>query len=156
MTADSWEDVVEAALAAVPADSWTARTTRLAVDIGTAHSELSAALDELYERISLFHYPFADVGPEATALAMGVFAAARGQYVPTVLGCTNVGRDADTIAAMAGAMAGALHGAEAVPSQWRERINVVRGHCIGSTAGTDLAELARDLHAALLRKEGVA
>src|SRR5882757_2309382 len=156
MTSESWEEVVAAGLAAVPADSWTARTVRRAVDIGTAHSQLPAALDELYERISLFHYPWADVGPEATALAMGVFAAARGEYVPAVLGGTNVGRDADTIAAMAGAMAGALHGAEAIPGQWRQRINVVRGHCIGSTAGTDLAELARDLHTALLRKDEAA
>ncbi|MER5788145.1 ADP-ribosylglycohydrolase family protein [Streptomyces sp. NPDC001980] len=153
MTAASWEDVVQAALAAVPADSWTGRTVRRAVDIGSSHTELPAALDELYERISIFHYPFADVGPEATALAMGVFTAARGEYVPAVLGGTNIGRDADTIAAMAGSMAGALHGSDAVPEPWRRRINVVRGHCIASTAGTDLAELARELHAALTAKE---
>ncbi|GAA3708804.1 hypothetical protein GCM10022224_087850 [Nonomuraea antimicrobica] len=156
MTADSWEHVVEAALAAAPAGSWSARTIGRAVDIGSSHRELAPALDELYERISIFHYPFADVGPEATALAMGVFAAARGEYVPAVLGGANIGRDADTIAAMAGAMAGALHGSEAVPERWRRRINVVRGHCIRSTAGTDLAELARDLHAALLTKAGAA
>jgi ADP-ribosylglycohydrolase len=71
-----------------------------------------------------------------------------------VLGGANIGRDADTVAAMAGAMAGALHGAGAVPSGWRERVNVVRGHCIRAVAGTDLAELARDLHTALLRKDG--
>jgi ADP-ribosylglycohydrolase len=153
MTSDSWESVVDAGLAAAPAGSWSARSIGRAVEIGTAHAELPAVLDELYARISIFHYPFADVGPEATALAMGVFAAARGQYVPAVLGGTNVGRDADTIAAMAGAMAGALHGADAVPGKWRRRINVVRGHCIRSTAGTDLAELARDLHNALVRKE---
>jgi ADP-ribosylglycohydrolase len=153
LATESWERVVEAGIAAVPADSWTARTIRRAIEIGTAHAELPAALDELYAKISIFHYPFADVGPEATALAMGVFAAARGRYVEAVLGGANVGRDADTIAAMAGAMAGALHGSEAVPERWRRRINVVRGHCIRSTAGTDLAELARDLHNALLRKE---
>jgi hypothetical protein len=51
-------------------------------------------------------------------------------------------------------MAGALHGSDAVPENWRMRINVVRGHCIASTAGTDLAELARDLHAALLTRTG--
>jgi len=156
MTADSWEDVLEAGLAAAPADSWSTRSIRRAVEIGTAHTDLPAALDELYARISIFHYPFADVGPEATALAMGVFAAARGDYVQAVLGGTNVGRDADTIAAMAGAMAGALRGAEAIPEQWRRRINVVRGHCIRSTAGTDLAQLARDLHTALLRKDTAA
>ncbi|WP_307783609.1 ADP-ribosylglycohydrolase family protein [Streptomyces spinoverrucosus] len=156
MTAQSWEEVVEAALAAAPLDSWTGRTIRRAVDIGSAHTELSAALDDLYERISIFHYPFADVGPEATALAMGVFAAARGEYVPAVLGGANVGRDADTIAAMAGSLAGALHGAEAVPEEWRRRINAVRGHCITATAGTDLAELARELHAALLAAQTAA
>jgi ADP-ribosylglycohydrolase len=154
MTADSWEDVVEAGLAAAPADSWSARTIRLAVDIGAAHSEPAAAVDELYERISLFHYPWADVAPEATALAMGVFTAARGEYVPAVLCGANIGRDADTIAAMAGAIAGAWHGAGAIPGEWRQRVNVVRGHCIGSVAGTDLAELARDLHSALLSKDG--
>ena len=156
MTCDSWEAVLEAGMAAAPAGSWTSRNIRRAVAIGAAHEHLPAALDELYAKISIFHYLFADVGPEAIALAMGVFAAARGDYVQAVLGGTNIGRDADTIAAMAGAMAGALHGAEAVPEQWRRRINVVRGHCIRSTAGTDLAELARDLHAALLRKDAVA
>ncbi|WP_197683387.1 ADP-ribosylglycohydrolase family protein [Jiangella alkaliphila] len=153
VVADAWEDVVEAALAAVPADSWAARTLRRAVDIGHTHTDLAAAVDELYERISLFHYPWADVAPEATALALGVFTAARGEYVPAVLGGANAGRDADTIAAMAGALAGALHGADAVPEPWRRRINVVRGHCIAAVAGTDLAELAHDLHEALRRKE---
>jgi ADP-ribosylglycohydrolase len=156
LVSDSWESVLEGGLAAAPADSWTARSIRRAVEIGRSYTELPAALDELYDKISIFHYPFADVGPEATALAMGVFAAAKGDYVQAVLGGTNVGRDADTIAAMAGAMAGALHGAEAVPGHWRRRINTVRGHCIRSTAGTDLAELARDLHSALLRKDTAA
>lgn len=156
MTARSWEDVVDAALAPAPADSWTGRTVRRAVDIGSAHTDLPAALDELYARISIFHYPFADVGPEATALAMGVFVAAQGEYVPAVCGGANVGRDADTIAAMAGSLAGALHGAEAIPQAWRRRINAVRGHCITATAGTDLAELARELHKLLLAKEAAA
>jgi ADP-ribosylglycohydrolase len=102
LTAESWEAVIEAAVGAAPADSWSSRTILRAVDIGSSHSSLRSALDELYEEISIFHYPFSDVGPEATALALGVFAAARGEYVDTVLGGTNIGRDADTIAAMAG------------------------------------------------------
>jgi ADP-ribosylglycohydrolase len=78
-----------------------------------------------------------------------VLAAAQGEYVDAVLAGVNVGRDADTIAAMAGGIAGALHGAEAVPQRWRMRINRVRGHCIKAVAGTDLAELAVALHQAL-------
>jgi ADP-ribosylglycohydrolase len=145
---DSWEPVAEAGLAAVPADSWSARNITRAVDIGRRAPDLRAAVDELYDELSIFCYPWADVAPEATALAFGVFAAARGEYVDSVLGGVNVGRDADTIAAMAGGMAGALHGAQAVPEHWRSRINRVRGECITATAGTDLAELAREFERA--------
>jgi ADP-ribosylglycohydrolase len=142
----SWEAVIEAGLAVVPPGSWSARTIARAVDIGCCAPETKSAVDRLYEEISIFHYPWADVAPEATALAFGVLAAARGEYVDAVLAGVNVGRDADTIAAMAGGIAGALHGAEAVPEQWRARINRVRGHCIKAVAGTDLAELAGALH----------
>jgi ADP-ribosylglycohydrolase len=142
----SWEAVIEAGLAVLPPGSWSARTITRAVDIGRRAPGLRPAVDQLYEEISLFHYPWADVAPEATALAFGVLAAAQGDYVDAVLAGVNVGRDADTIAAMAGGMAGALHGAQAVPRQWRMRINRVRGHCIKAVAGTDLAELARALH----------
>ncbi|MBE3144479.1 MAG: ADP-ribosylglycohydrolase family protein, partial [Planctomycetes bacterium] len=34
----------------------------------------------------------------------------------------NFGRDADTIASMAGALSGALHGASALPGEWVEKI----------------------------------
>jgi ADP-ribosylglycohydrolase len=145
----SWEAVIEAGLAAVPPGSWSARTIAQAVGIGRQAPDLRAAVDQLYDELSIFCYPWADVAPEATALAFGVFAAARGDYVGAVLGGTNVGRDADTIAAMAGGMAGALHGAQAVPERWRSRINLVRGDCITATAGTDLAELAGEFERAL-------
>jgi ADP-ribosylglycohydrolase len=145
----SWEAVVEAGLNAVPGDSWSSRTISAAVDIGHRAASLGHAVDELYDAISIFCYPWADVAPEATALAFGLFAAARGDFVGSVLGGVNVGRDADTIAAMSGSMAGALHGAQAVPEHWRSRINRVRGQCIRAVAGTDLAELARQLHAAM-------
>jgi ADP-ribosylglycohydrolase len=149
----SWEAVIAAGLGAVPPSSWSARTIAMAVDIGRRAPDLRSAVDQLYEEISLFHYPWADVAPEATALAFGVLAAARGDYVGAVLAGVNIGRDADTIAAMAGGIAGALHGAEAVPERWRLRINRVRGHCIKAVAGTDLAELAVALHQALLTKK---
>jgi ADP-ribosylglycohydrolase len=145
----SWEAVIAAALASVPPGSWSARTITRAVDIGRRAPGLVAAVDQLYEEISLFHYPWADVAPEATAMAFGALAAGRGEYVDAVLAGVNVGRDADTIAAMAGGIAGALHGAQAVPQRWRTRINRVRGGCIKAVAGTDLAQLARALHQAL-------
>jgi ADP-ribosylglycohydrolase len=145
LVSENWEAVVAAGLDSVPQDSWSARSINRAVDIGATVRELSAAVDALYGDVSIFHYPWADVAPEATALAYGVFAAARGEYVPAVLAGANMGRDADTIAAMAGAMAGALRGASAIPTHWRTAINVIPGRCITATAGVDLAELTAQL-----------
>jgi ADP-ribosylglycohydrolase len=152
----SWEPVAEAGLGAVPAGSWSSRTIAAALAIGREATDKRQAVDDLYREISMFHYPWADVAPEATALAFGVFAAARGEYVPAVLAGVNMGRDADTIAAMAGAMAGALHGTGSIPAEWLRRINRVRGHCIKAVAGTDLAELAAQFHSILVSREPVA
>jgi ADP-ribosylglycohydrolase len=43
---------------------------------------------------------------------------ANGGYREAVLGAVNYGRDADSTATMAGAIAGALGGAPAVPADW--------------------------------------
>lgn len=138
----NWEEVTNAAIEQVPASSWTGRIVRRGISIGREHGDISEAIDALCDALIISHYPWSDVGPEATALAFGVFAAARGDYTTSVLAGVNAGRDSDTIAAMAGAMAGGLNGADAVPAHWREAVNMVRGDCIAVTAGVQLDQLA--------------
>ena len=43
-------------------------------------------------------------------------------YRDCVLKAVNLGRDADTVAAVAGGLAGALYGYEAIPLEWRETL----------------------------------
>jgi ADP-ribosylglycohydrolase len=142
VAAADWHEVVTAGLAALPTESWSARMLTRAIEVTTGPGDTEDRLDALEATIAIRHYPFADVAPEATALAFGVFAIAEGAYVPSVLGGVNIGRDADTIAAMAGAMAGALGGVAAIPADWRERVSVLHGDCIKATAGISLAALA--------------
>ncbi|MGH3096229.1 MAG: ADP-ribosylglycohydrolase family protein [Streptosporangiales bacterium] len=52
---------------------------------------------------------------EELPVALGMFALADGDWETTVLGGVNYGRDADSIATMGGALAGALAGRKAVP-----------------------------------------
>jgi ADP-ribosylglycohydrolase len=152
ITTTDWRVVVAAGISAVPDDSWSRRTIEEAVEIGSRYDDVAAALDELHESIAIRYYPWADVAPEATALAYGVFTAARGAYIPSVLGGVNVGRDADTIAAMAGAMAGGLHGASSVPQNWQDQVNIIRGHCISATAGANLRDIAEQIYVAGLEE----
>jgi len=43
-------------------------------------------------------------------------------FEEAVLGAANLGDDADTVAAVAGQLAGALWGVGAIPARWRERL----------------------------------
>lgn len=55
---------------------------------------------------------------EELPVALGLVLAHQGDYRGAVLDAVNYGRDADSIATMAGAICGALHGRSAVPEEW--------------------------------------
>ncbi|MFF1509890.1 ADP-ribosylglycohydrolase family protein [Streptomyces sp. NPDC058326] len=59
---------------------------------------------------------------EELPIALGMLLVGEGDYRRTVLGAVNYGRDCDSIATMAGAIVGALHGEPAVPSDWSKRV----------------------------------
>ncbi len=88
--------------------------------------------------------PRRTLAPEAVALAFGAYAAADSNFAESVLTAVNMGRDTDTTAAVAGALAGATRGAAAIPADWAAAIGPARGSCLPSMAGhhvLDVAEL---------------
>lgn len=130
--------VIAAALAVVPEDSWTARSLRRAVAV--AHRGERAVRCA----VVIGGYPWTDLAPEAVALAFGAYAAADGDFVRAVLTAVNMGRDADTTAAVTGALSGATHGITAIPPHWAAPIGPARGHCLPAMTGhhvLDVAEL---------------
>lgn len=78
---------------------------------------------------------------ESVPAAVGVFVAAGGDPLESVVGGTNIGNDSDTIAAMAGSLAGALRGIAAVPEDMFATVKSVNSEDIeGLAAG--LTEIA--------------
>lgn len=128
--------VVASALAVVPDDSWTARCLRRAMT--AAHRGERA----VRSAVVIGGYPWTDLAPEAVALAFGAYAAADGDFADAVLTAVNMGRDADTTAAVAGALAGATHGAAATPPAWAAAIGPARGTCLPAIAGHHVLEVA--------------
>jgi hypothetical protein len=55
-----------------------------------------------------------------------------------IIGATNIGRDADTIAGIAGELAGALYGIDALPTSWVEKV-------LRLNPDPDLEQMAADL-----------
>ncbi|GAA4615183.1 ADP-ribosylglycohydrolase family protein [Saccharopolyspora hordei] len=112
----------------------------------------------LARRIRELVAPFDSVGPEYRQMsldarrpsrtksieelpaALGFVLGHRGDYCGAVLAAVNYGRDADSIAAMAGAVCAGLGGADAVPAEWVD--------AVGEASRMDLRETGRLMAAA--------
>lgn len=139
------DEAFAAALAAVPDDSWIARNLQDGRELVRRISDPDALAIALHDRLAIVDYYWADIAPEATALALCAVIAGRGDFTESTLFAVNLGRDADTIAAMAGCVAGAISGVDAIPRAWLDGLRPVEGSCIRSMAGIHPLETADQL-----------
>ncbi len=147
-------DVVNAALAV--AHDGTAAAIRAVAAVAERHDTWVDALGDLRDAVR----PYDQVGEdyrnpglgarrpsrlhaiEELPIALGMLVVGRGDYAASVLGAVNYGRDADSIATMAGALAGGLAGRAGVPDEWVEAVSAASRRDFAPGA-TQLAELAR-------------
>jgi ADP-ribosylglycohydrolase len=69
----------------------------------------------------------------------------QGDFRKGMFWACNFGRDADTIAALVGALSGAIHGQEAIPSAWIEKVRRPAGVCLKFAAERDIVEVVQQL-----------
>ncbi len=135
-------DVVSAARAAIPEQSWFSYTFDKAIEIvenASCPEEVWAPLhDELWTT-------YKAAVPEAISQAFAIYLLTRGDFKRGVLYAANFGRDADTIGAVVGALCGAACGASAIPDRWIEKVRYPSGTCLGFTKGVDIKTVAHTL-----------
>ncbi|MDQ0796920.1 ADP-ribosylglycohydrolase family protein [Streptomyces sp. B1I3] len=83
---------------------------------------------------------------EELPIALGMLLVGGGDYRLSVLGSVNYGRDCDSIATMSGALAGALHGEQAIPEAWAKTVAEASRLDLHAPART-LTEVAREIFA---------
>jgi len=140
MCGASVDEMIQAALDNVPGDSWTARV----IERGAAAARTGDA-DAVYTECVVEWFPWADIAPEAVGLAYGALLLGDDDFAQTVLTGVNFGRDADTIGAIAGILAGARLGAGAIPDIWRDKVQTSSGVCLGAVAGQNIKHIAQRL-----------
>jgi ADP-ribosylglycohydrolase len=140
MRGASVDEMISAALGHIRADSWTARV----IERGVAAARTGDA-DAVYAACVVEWFPWADIAPEAVGLAYGALLLGDDDFRRIVLTGVNFGRDADTIGAIAGILAGARLGAGAIPDDWRDKIQTSSGVCLGAVAAQNIETIARRL-----------
>jgi ADP-ribosylglycohydrolase len=93
-----------------------------ALDAVRTHGDDPEALrDRLYDR--MYVSPVGSEAGQTLAVALAMLHLHDGAYRDTVVSAVAYGRDNDSYATVAGAVAGALGGIEAVPSAWRDAVD---------------------------------
>ncbi|MFF3019682.1 ADP-ribosylglycohydrolase family protein [Streptomyces sp. NPDC057939] len=154
-TADS---VVAAALAL--AKDGTRSAIEAVCEVASRYRDFESALAPLRAAVA----PYDSVGPdyrnpslgarrpsrlhsiEELPIALGMLLVGNGSYETSVLGAVNYGRDCDSIATMAGAVAGALGGEAAVPAGWAKQVAGASRLDLHEPAA-ELAAVAREVFA---------
>lgn len=148
------DSVVAACLQLAKDGTWAA--IEQVCEVASRHSDFESALAPLREAVS----PYDTVGPdyrspsldarrpsrtraiEELPVALGMLVVSGGDYRHAVLGSVNYGRDCDSIATMAGALAGAL--GSPVPQDWAKTVAEASRLDLWEPA-TTLTEVTREL-----------
>jgi ADP-ribosylglycohydrolase len=140
MVGASPAEMLQAAIENVPQDSWTYRALLRAQEL--PNQDLESALEQINNTLVVHWWPWADLATEAVSVALAVFVASNGEFSKAVPAGIRMGRDADTIGAIVGSLAGAYSGENAIPAAWRDRVQASTGKCIGFIAGKRITEIA--------------
>jgi hypothetical protein len=115
--------------------------------------EIAARCEDVLELREPFYREFLVTFPpwdgvfslEMVPCALALCLIAKDDAEQAIIGATNMGRDSDTIAAMAGELMGALYGIQALPASWVEQV-------LRLNPQPDLAQMAEDLCVVILER----
>jgi ADP-ribosylglycohydrolase len=120
------------------AAEFTARLERL-LEIATKCRDASELYEPFYRDFLVTFPPWDSVWiMEMIPAALAVCYVAKDDPAAAIIGAANLGRDADTIASIAGELMGALHGVDALPAEWVEQVERLNPE-------PDMAEMAAGL-----------
>ena len=137
MAGGTVDEIIAAAQSVIPPDSWLAYAFQKAMAIVDQFPSYEEAWIPLHTELWTTYKAAA---PEAVPQAFALFRLSGGDFRRGIICSGNFGRDADTIAAIVGALLGALNGCEAIPRRWVEKTRYPTGTCLKFTKGKDLRE----------------
>lgn len=145
MAGNPVDKVFSDAISVVEPDSWTARLMLHAERLVNTAPNWNELAVRAGRELTCLDYYWADLAPEAVSLSFVAFLGGNGDFSTTVLNAVNLGRDADTIAAMAAGIVGAMTGIDGIPEQWLPAVTEAPGICLQVTKGMNPIKVADDL-----------
>jgi ADP-ribosylglycohydrolase len=138
-------EAVDAGRRLIPGDSWLSRQVTRALELASSAPTAFDLAAELSDEVANSSYSFGTVAPETLASAYALTLAADGDPQVAIPAAATIAKQADSVPALAGAITGALAGAERLPAAWASRVETLRGICVPALEGVRLTDLADKL-----------
>ena len=142
MVDGTMEEILDAAMEAIPEDSWLYYNLNQAYDLLEKKGSLLNAWMELHDLLWTSSWA---TTAEAIPSALVCLKAVHDDFRSGVTVAGNFGRDADTIGAVAGVILGAKYGASKMPASWIEKTRFPTGTCLKFTNGIDIRDYAEKI-----------
>lgn len=146
------QTVLDTARRYIPDDSWLGRAFDRAMDICDRADDMLSAWNELHTALWT---PVHSMSAEAIPQVFAIFRLTEGDFRQGMFWAANFGRDADSIAAICGALSGALHGLAVIPQRWVQQVRVASGVSLRFARNEDVLDLAEALVDLARSVEGV-
>lgn len=122
-----------------------------AIDLAIRYPDLKSVRQPFFD---IYSWKPAFDGMEVLAESLACFYIAKGNVREAVIGGTNFGRDTDCIACVAGAIAGAFSGSDALPEAWIDTVDQAVASSPYTLQDRPLREMAGGLYEAVVNNAG--
>jgi len=120
------------------------RLVETALEIAARSHDVFEVREAYYEKLLVS--PLGSEAAQSLAVALGMFYAARGDFQQAVIGGVNYGRDNDSYASIAGALAGAFCGMKSIPETWISTVQTANPEPDMRKLALELTKIAVDRH----------
>jgi ADP-ribosylglycohydrolase len=142
MVDGSPEEIEAALFSFIPDGCWLSRSMEKARGLCSNATEMREVWEQLHTE---FCTPEHAAVEEALPQIYGISHMTGTVYSDGMFWAANFGRDADTIAAVVGAIAGARHGRSVIPEPWIDATRKPSGTCLAFAANEDMVQLGSEL-----------
>lgn len=142
MVNGSTDEILNAVVDYVPEGSFFRHKLDRAFDLANSNSNIHDIWMTLHD---VLWTEVHSTTPEAVTAAFSILKMTQCDFNSSFFYGCNYGRDADTIGAVIGSVCGAIHGLNAFPNHWVEKVRYPTGTCLGVTNGMDILDVADQL-----------
>lgn len=139
------DEIVAAGMKQIPDESWLGRKVRLAFQLLRQAQSAFAAVPLWNDQIVNGIYNYGNIASETLPIALAIFSETKGRLMEGLQVAAMIPKQADSMPAMVGALAGALHGESAIPETWQASLDELKGVCVPYLRGVSLHDTAKEL-----------